>query len=258
MQEDLSIWSPVIMTGLRDEHNCQQHNIYIMEEGKRRLEHIKAKLRNCQAHLQGRNIELLIEIDLLCLLENEQGKTDLLNRKEVLKEHVPLREFDRPIKKEEELEFIIDISNLYCEGQIRGQELDVAYFFNYNLMAVKEQVVNLSQDGIQEKQMLDDFIEQLEKEISQLQDENQKLSRKILFYERNIASLKRAVQKAESRNAMLERQLLIKHKELENMQGLMQKEKLTVAKIEDYKNNEVSEEEMNLGSKIKRLFMNNT
>ncbi|MEN6351778.1 MAG: hypothetical protein ABFD08_20630 [Syntrophomonas sp.] len=271
MEQSLSIWSKVIVAELNSPQKIKQQSVFALDPLFQSLEDIKVKLKNCKWSRQGQTVETLIKLDVLLLLEDSRGNMQLLKREENLRDRVPFRDFSRSIEdldNEKKVDFSGDIQNIAWQGDLMGNELHLTCIVEYVLMATREQVVKLPEA---EAELLPNGRlneqEKFEKLLSRMEDENVELRRKIYVYERDISSLKRGIEKVEKRNALLSNESRHFHELTEKLQEAMREKEARLNRNKNsyyqrplpdspFSEKEASEPGLNLGSRVKRMFLN--
>lgn len=269
MEQAFSIWSPVIMAQLNTPRRLGQEHSYPAERLFRMLEDLKIKIKQSEVISQGQALEVRVKIDILCLLEDPMGHMHLVKQEETLRERVAYAEFDRNLEREEGVSYVINIRDIAYDGELKGGEIRVRFFIEYTLIATREQVVMLwgGEQGEIKRESLDQLFERLEAEVSRLTGENQELHRKIFFYQRDITSLKRGISKLEKRNAALLKDTNFYQREVEGLRQNLQEKEAHIYRLKHYPRvstlpdpgpGEAGQEgDPGLGSRIKRLFLNN-
>ncbi|MGI5912707.1 MAG: hypothetical protein ACOX6E_09090 [Syntrophomonadaceae bacterium] len=268
MEQGFSIWSQVIVAELNSPHWYRGEDSYTVDRFFHVLEDLKIKIRQTEAVPRGQVLEVRIRIEILFLLQGENGKHQLIKKEETIKERVAYSNFTRDIEKDaSSLNFIVNIKALPCDGELQGREIRVKYLIEYNLIATREQVVELwSENSAINSKYLNDLLKQLEDEVNRLSTENINLRRQVFIYQKDISSLKRGISKLEESNNELTKDLGYHQREMESLrQILLDKEEqlyhlqryfATVNENQADKNHE-QPEAFGLGSRIKRLFLNN-
>ncbi len=277
MREALSIWSPVVLSELINPKSADFHQVYHLDDSYQGMEGLRIKLREHIIRKQGNALETLFKMEVLCLLENMEGKMQLLKKEENLRERVLLQEFDRELDfdREPQIDFIGDIKKIDWRGGLDGKQLHVVILIDYALLAIRQQVIKLWEQEMGEDIAMDkcDITAEIQPrdEIIQMEKENLELSRQIRFYEKNIAHLKKGIKKAESRNIELNRE---SQQHLTLIEDLRRAIKDKEQRLDDYesgfryRDNHLCEESCSsdkeyekmannsLGSRVKRLFLN--
>lgn len=271
MKPALSIWSPVITAQLYNPHRCQEEVIYPTEQRYQSLEELKIKLKDSQARIQGKVVEVVIKLDILFVVRDETGRLQLLTRGETVRERILLRDFNHVIDKEQPPEFIVNITNLSWEGELKRSELKATYYIDYMILALNEQVVTLAIENEEEEtgeESVTEIVQQLENELARLVDEKEELRRKLYFYERDISSLKKGIYKVENRNAILNSEVNHYQELVEQLQAAISAKERQLQRLEpspaystpnwqsDNDKPWGEEARINWGSRLKRMFMN--
>jgi len=266
-----SIWSPVIIAELTNPRKVNKQIVYAVDKVFYSMEDIKIKIKNSEIKKQGQAVEINIKLDIICLLADITGHMHLINREEIVKERIPLIDFNNILDTEKQTEFRVNIINLNWEGELSRHDIKIALFLDYMIIATREQIVRLSrgEEGEDKRETLNEVLRKIEEEIAHMEKDNQILRRKVFFYERNISSLKRGIRKVENRNAILNREVKNYQEILEKLQTAIRENDRSVnVENNDFKNfnnenydtnSQKFEEDnftLNLGSRIKRMFLN--
>ncbi|MGS0763108.1 hypothetical protein [Syntrophomonas curvata] len=269
MEQAFSIWSPVITAQLNTPRRLGDERSYAAERLFRMLEDLKIKVKQSEVIPQGQAVEVRVKIDILCLLEDPAGRMHLVKKEETLRERVAYTEFDRSLEREEGIGFVINVKDISFDGELKGGEIRVRFLVEYTLIATREQVVRLwtGEQSEVNQESLSQLFERLEAEVSRLAEENQELHRKVFFYQRDISSLKRGISKLEKRNSSLLKDISLYQRETESLRQNLQEKESHIYRLKHYPrvagfpDRESSpgeqESEPSLGSRIKRLFLNN-
>lgn len=269
MEQAISIWSPVVMAQLNTPRRLGCEPSYTADRLFRALEDLKIKIKQWEVIPQGQAVEVRIKMDILCLLEDPGGHMHLVKKEETLRERVAYTEFNRNLEKEDTLSFVISIKDVSVDGELIGPEIRIRFLVEYTLIATREQVVRLweGEHGELNNGSLNQLFERLEEEVSRLTAQNQELHRKIFFYQRDISSLKRGISKLEKRNAGLLRDISFYQRETAGLRQSLQEKEASIYRLQHYpraasfphRENlaEEEESEIGLGTRIKRLFLNN-
>ncbi len=265
MNQDLAIWSPVIVARLASPHHYRQKNSYHIGESYRRIEDLKVRIRSRQAQVQGKSVETKLSVVLLCLVEDHNGKLCPITREEILKERIPLSDFDQIPDRREDLHYLQDIENFSWDADLKGKYLNMSYYLTYMLMATQEQVVIIQpgSEGISYTNEVSPFAREGDRQADLITEENLKLRRQMHNYETNLESLKRGIQKAEINNTALSKELTSYKDMVEDLREAVKRKERIICSFE----NEIPLEkrgspplptdEATLGKRIKRLFINN-
>ena len=266
MNQDIALWSPVIIASLKSPRSCQQERRYRYDPMIRRIDDIKIKVRNLRAERKGKAMEVWISLEIITVVDDSNGHTQLIDRKETIKERLPFQEFDSPIELDEEVGYIIQIKDLNWDGETQGNEVVITYFLNYMVFAVREQVVTLQTDN--ERKTGDeeeiDFND-IEIEIEQVRNDKEILKHKLFLYERDIMSLRRAIEKAEVKNTALSKELNGTRELVQKLREAITRKDLLICSYENHQPNTGEKTlplpawgggEIKLGDRIKRMFMN--
>ncbi|HOB11868.1 MAG TPA: hypothetical protein PLM20_05600 [Syntrophomonadaceae bacterium] len=269
MGQALAIWSPVVVSKLDQPYHLQSHYNCALDQLFRSIEDLKIKVRTAVVRAQGLAVETLLRLDILCLVEDINGQLHLISREETVRNRIPLAEFSPEIRRENELKYVLDIHNIDCQGELRNQELHLDYFIDYMIIATRDQLVQLTAaESTEGQHSLREALMQLQAEVSRVENENRELRRRIYFYERDISSLKKGIRKAEISNSRLQQELNRYQEMIEQLQSLVRDKERRLQNLENpyyssaakaHREQESSpEEELPLGTRIKRLFVNNS
>lgn len=267
MEQALSIWSPVIVSELKVKKKYHKQSSFKLGRIFQAIDELKIKIKKMEVKVQGRAVEAMVMMDILSLLEDNDGQMQLLRKEETVRDRVELIDFNNDLVNIEMLDFIIDIDHFNWEGELSGSNLEVYYFFEYMLMAIKNQVVelNLANKIENHNEIMPERITGMEEEIETLKEENLGLKNKMFYYEKNFSNLKRAIYKSEKINASLNRELkeyeekLLKaKKDFINIPLSTLRNKQDSLKIAQNTQQEKDLEEgiYNLGNRIKKMFLN--
>lgn len=267
MMANTCIWSPVVVASLAVPHSCQQEYRYKSDQIIKCIEDVKVKIKNPQAQRQGKVVEARMKLEIITLLEDYQGCTQVINRQETIKERVPLTDFDSQPDQEGESTYIVQITNLKWDAEMERNELSVSCSIQYLLLATRDQIVTLNRNEKPEdsQEEPENELLDLKMEIDRMRQDNHVLAHKLFLYERDLVSLQRGIRKVENRNAALS-------KELGGYQEMVEKLRVAITRkdliISNYENPrpETSARVLafpsrddvnnNLGQKIKRMFLN--
>ena len=270
MEQAFSIWSPVIMAQLKRPRHLGGEYSYPSERFHRTLEDLRIKVKHSEVLPQGQAVEIRVKVDILCLLEDDQGSMHLVKKEETIKERVSYSDFNQALEHTDSLRFVINIKEISCDGELSRGEIRVRFLMEYNLIATREQVVRLrtGEQGELNKESLNQLFERLEEEVTRLAGENQELHRKIFYYQRDISSLKRSIRKLEIRNAGLLKEVTYHQQASQELRKNLQEKEARIYRLQHYPGawsnpkpaeplDEMPEAEPGLGRRIKRLFLNN-
>ena len=274
--QGLSIWSQVVLAQLNCPRMVEQESVHRLEPGFNIYEDVKVKIKEVSWKRQGRAVEALLNLELLFLLEDHNGNMNLLSQETMLRDRVPLQEFNGNsdlLEKDKMIGFKGDIKELSWQLDINDQQVKIVFSLEYLLLAIREQVVRLSEQSETwaESQDMSEKIDELKSEIAHAQNEKNSLRQQVLLYEKDISSLKRGIRKVENRNSLLNKeskqyqemlaQLQIAIQERDSQLNSREHEVYQQAERGDYlplaqMDKEVSNSELSLGKRVKRLFMN--
>lgn len=272
MTGSLSIWSPVVVAQLKNPRRVKEQVVYTIDKIYRSMDDLKIKVKYTEIKIQGQVLEACIKLDILCLLEDVAGEMELVAREETVRDRIPLVDLDSSLDKGQQTDFIVNILDLYWEGEVRGYEICVTYFMDYMIIATREQVVKLveREQEVREKSSLNEVLHQIEEEIAKVEEENWNLRRRIFFYERDISSLKKGIRKAENRNTALNKEINHYQKIVEELQNAIKEKEKRLQLYENFRHHsqyagrlrgipEKTEEKdlaFSLGKKIRQMFTN--
>ncbi len=266
MTQNVTIWSPVIVSSLTSPRNDRYQRTYHMDLNYKRIEDIKVRIKSCQVKVQGKSVESRIELELLCLLEDFEGSSRLVNREEIFKEQISLRDFDGNLNPQLGLRFIVDILEVVWDGDIIQQNLNINYDLRYNLLASREQLVQIQIAPDEESQLANKGSpkpDQWEEEWQQANEENHKLRQQMYVYERDLLSLKRSIQKKERQSNSLNQELgSYKDMVAELKEALKRKDRLICSFEDEVRPASIDSpalpvNEARLGHRIKKMFLSN-
>lgn len=259
------IWSPVISAQLNGQRRVKSVSKHRLDKMFNSVEDVKLKVRQNETLIQGRSVQITLKLEILCLLQDEQANMQLVTWNDQFNEKVPLTEFDNAVNNQENLQMRFTIANYEGFGELQGREIQVEYYIDYSLLAVKEQIIEISPSASGETaaDSLKAALAKLESEVASIENENGQLRRQLFFYERDITSLKRGLWKAENRNSILSREKKEHQALIEKLQcqsepnGSGNKAEYYPGGPAKLKKLDMSQEDnVNLGSRIKRMFMN--
>lgn len=219
MEDNVTIWSPVLLSRLRESRRLAEEKTYPLEDNYHAMEDLRIRIRERQVLARGAAVEVRLKLDLLCLLADSEGHMHLFKREETFNERISLLEFDRAIERDARIDYRLEIKGLAWEGEISGHDIRVTCFIDYTVIATREQLVLLRGEeraGVP-GELLSEAMRQLELEVERIQSENAELKKQLFYHASNISSLKQGLQKAEKRNAALNRENTAYQVMVENM-----------------------------------------
>jgi|GEM_PF-474806 len=221
MEENMTIWSPVLLARLKENRRINEPRTYPLEISYRAMEDLRIRVKERQVLALGTAVEARIKLDILCLLADSEGHMHLFKREEIFHERIPLQEFDQTLKRDEPADYHLELKRVEWEGEINGRNVQVACFLEYSIIATREQLVRLRREERSEitGELLDEAMQQLELQIERIQQENAELKKQVFYHTSNISSLKQGLQKAEKRNAALSRENNAYQGMIEKMHG---------------------------------------
>lgn len=259
MPQEIKIWCPVVISSLKKERRHCQNMSCQTSQNYRRMEDMKVRIKFMQAQVLGNYIEARAGLSCIWLLEDEQGRSCVEKREELLIDRIAPVEFNVQSDIWQELKYIPELIDFHWDAMLKGNLISVRYELRYQLMGTKEQLL-LLQNSLQQGPASAPQPYPLHTGDS-FAGENQKLRRQAHIYESNINSLKRAVQKAEKERSGL-------HSQLKNCQDTIE----TLQKTVDDQNHIIKSQfrqpqqesartglapEPKLGRRIRHLFTSN-
>jgi len=261
------IWSPVIIASLAAPHVSRQEYRYKSDQMLKRIEDIKVKIKNPRAERQGKMVEARIKLEIIALVEDYQGRTQVINRPETIKERVPLTDFDGYPGQDGESTYIVQVSDLKWDAEMENNELNVSCSLQYLILAAREQIVVLNRDENPEDSQgkADDEHLDLQLEIERLRHDKHIMAHKLFLYERDLLSLQRGIRKAETRNAAISKELGGYQEMVEKLRAAITRKDLIICSYENSHPETPArvlpfpsrgDVDNNLGQRIKRMFLN--
>lgn len=267
MNQDISLWSPVIIAALTAPRTCRQERHLTVSPFYKRVDDVKVRIRNPQTERQGKSLETRMNLEIVALLEESDGRTVLISRPEIIKERLSFEEFDRiPLPEEGEVAYITQIQDLNWTEDLQDDEIIVKFTVSYLIFAVREQVVRLhAEEEVNNSDSEQPHnLQQVPDEIREEEKVNEKLTHKLFLYERDMISLQRAIKKTEERNAILNRELNGTQKLVETLREAVTRKDLLICHYENQPYSpgrkikplpDMSGAESNLGKRLRRMFM---
>ncbi len=264
METALAIWSPVVVTQLHNNRAINEDRVYPLDILCRSVEELKVRVKEKEVVLLGMAVEARLVVDILFLLQDGNGEMQLFKREEIFKQRIPLLDFNPPPPRDEKLDYHLRLIRINWEGELKDRELNVVCFIDYTVIVTREQVVRLREEtgGEVQGELYSETLRKLEMQIASIQEENQELRRQIFYHVRNISSLKRGIKKAENRSAALSREVSRYEEIVQELKKALPKKETGMPGL-NYASPALNEphaqnsEEVHLGSRIKRLFLNN-
>ena len=208
MQEKVTIWSSVIVAQLPEARICQQKSEFATSIKYRRVEELKTRISARQVKVEGKSVEIKVNVETLAILEDGHGNLHPYSRRDVIKERIPLAQFALRSDDCQDLSYIAEIRDFYGDAVLEGKNLVIIYYLAYMLLATREQMVTLQPESIKASQQNTvSFIQPSHIQNEPLLAENINLRRQLKLYETNLLNIKKSLQKAESSNAALSREL---------------------------------------------------
>lgn len=267
MNQDISLWSPVIIASLTVPRTCQQERHFTVSPFYRRVDDIKVRIRKPCTEQQGKSLETRMNLEIIVLLEEADGRTVLISRPEIIKERLNFEEFDRfPLPAEGEVAYITQIQDLTWNGDLQDNEIIINYSISYMIFAVREQVVRLYAEDEAKNTDLEQShdLQEVKAEPAEEEKVNENLKHKLFLYERDMLSLQRAIKKTEERNAVLNRELNGTQKLVQTLREAVTRKDLLICHYENqpYSPGQklkplpaMSGIEPKLGQRLRRMFM---
>jgi hypothetical protein len=267
VKQDICLWSPVIVASLATPRICQRESRFRTDQIFKRIEDIKVKIKNHRAEWQDKILAARINLEIIALLEDQGGYTQLISHQETIKDHVAIGEFDRPLKQEKDAVFIVQIQDLKWDGDLQGNELIISYYLSYVLFVAREQVVKLYSDEEMEfsNEEQENDCQGIGTEIDRVCNDNETLHRQLFLYERDLMSLQQGIKKVENRNVALSLELKGTRELVEKLREAITRKDLLICRYENPQNEARKkmlslpprgDEEFKLGQRIKRMFIN--
>lgn len=261
MQEKVSIWSSVVVARLPESRTCQHKREFTTAIRYKRILDLKTRISFQQAKIEGRSVELKIQAETLFIMEDEQGNLHPLSRRDAIKERIALADFLPQLDNGQELCYVAEIIDFYGDMVMQGQNLIIIYCLTFKLLALREQMVTLQPETIEEPVSVT-LVQSEQVRSDSLIAENINLRRQLRVYETNLLNLKKSLQKAESINAELKRQIKLLQTGTAPQKPAAEFERF---KRNDQKNetskiiplHSLEERRQNMGRRIKEFFINN-
>jgi hypothetical protein len=265
--QDIRLWSSVIVASLAAPRICQRESRFGIEQIFKRIDDIKVKLKKYRTERQGKIVVVRIYLEIIGLMEDQEGHTQLISRQEIIKDRIDINEFDQSLEQEKDAVFIIQNQDLRWDGELQRNELIISYSLSYVMFAAREQVVKLYADEEMEFSNGDkeNNLQGIELEIDRIRNDNERLNRKLFSYERDLMSLQRGIKKAENRNVALSSELSGAREMVEKLRDAITRKDLLICTYEKSQNENpqkilplltVGNEEFKLGQRIRKMLMN--
>ncbi len=261
MQDEVSIWSSVIVARMPETCTCQNKREITTAVRYKRIEDLKTRISARQVKIEGKSAELIVNVETLFILEDEQGNLLPFSRRDVIKERIPLAKFQPRPDDGQELCYIAEITDFYGDTVMQGQNLIVIYYLTYRMLALQEKIVTLQPGTIDEPSPAR-LAESDHTYNDSLLTENLNLRRQLKIYEMNLLSIKKSLQKAETINAELSRQIKLlqagsaAHEEPEKADRARRSDQSSeTSKIVPI--HSLEERRQKMGRRIKEFFINN-
>lgn len=259
------IWSPVILAQLDSPQSVAIDRVYQLNKSYQSIEDLRVKVQSCKANSHGKYVENIIRLSILALLQEPDHKPDLVRFEDELKEWLPLHCFDPPVQLKPETGMIVEPDKVICEGELQDRILRVKIHFNYTILAVQHEAVDLSETLPSELsadlepyypgQIILETIRNLEYEVQRLSQDNDRLNHRIMIYEKNLTGLKNALRKAENRSQALVNQLMQSNRMKQDLQEQLNKKEAAASLQNSWKTASKAENSrINLRDKIRHLF----
>jgi len=208
MEDNVTIWSPVLLSRLKESRRLAEEKTYPLDLYYRAMEDLRIRVRERQVVALGTAVEARIKLDILCLLADSEGHMHLFKREETFNDRISLLEFDRAIERDAKIDYRLEIKGVAWEGEMHDHDMQVTCFIDYTIIATREQLVRLRGEeraGVS-SELLTEAMRQLELEVERIQTENTELKKQLFYHASHISSLKQGLQKAEKRNSALSRE----------------------------------------------------
>lgn len=265
MNQDISLWTPVVEGSLAIPHTCRKECSFTVGQSCKRIEDIKVRIRNIQTEPHGKYLETIIRLEIVVLLEEYDGRTVLVSRPEIIKERLSFAEFDRaPATAEQVTGYITKIKELNWDGDQQADHVTISYSLSYMVLAVREQLVRLYAEN-EVNQLEIEPVEAVRvpaRETTHLEEVNAELKHRLFLYEKDILGLRRAIKKTEERNAILNRELSGIQKLVQTLRDAVTRKDLLICHYENQDRlgevkslSDISSIEPKLGQRLKRMFM---
>jgi chromosome segregation ATPase len=210
----------------------------------------------------------MLRLDILCLVEDFNGQLHLISREETVRNRIPFGEFEPEIEQDSDLQYVLQIQDIDCQGELKDQELHLDYFIEFMIIATQEQIVQLSaEEKADIPHSLSEVLAQLQTEVSRVEHDNRELRRRIYYYERDVSSLKKGIRKAEMRSSRLQTEINRYQEMVQQMQTALRDKDRRLQNLENpyysplkqpLEAESTMKEDLALGARIKRLFLNNS
>ncbi len=211
------IWLPVILAQLRPGHMLAIDRSYRLDKDYNAIEDLKIKIEGSEATGHGKYVECLICFQVLALLQQSDGKRELVCYHDELKKWLPAHRFDPPLHFKLQSDMVVQVEEVACEGELAIDALKIQARANYTILLTQHQTLTLGADfredptagsaGHYPSQAILDTIHGLEDEIRRLSQDNNDLGYRLMLYEKNLASLRVALRRAEDRSHSLQGEL---------------------------------------------------
>ncbi len=262
MENDISLWTPVVIAQLPFPKTCRQIYRIKLEAGYKRIDDIRVKIRHCQANRQSKYLEASIEIEIIVLYEDGHGNTRIFCRQVVIKERMDWPSIDKKLVTSD-VKYILQLKDLHWDTEFIRDEIAVEITAAYMINVVREQVVklNLQSKVPEERQMA--IYGSNQEDIDRIQSENEVLVRRIGCYQKDVASLQHGIRKVEERNAQLHRELDQTRERIQQLQETITRKELLLSKYKiktspspsSIKQNRSSDGDTKIGQRLKRLLL---
>lgn len=267
MQQDISLWCPVIVDGLPAPIRCRQERRYELGQGCRRIDDIRIKTLSAGAIRQGKYVQADIQVEAVILVEDRYGHSGILSRTIHIRERVDWPGLNKSLLDDRWISFVLQIKNLQWDAEIFETEIGIRYEIDYTVHAVREQPVRIHM-GQEEAELSfnpSDIGQDTNDEMSRIQNENQTLCRRLVYYQKDMLSLQHAIKKVEERNAQLHRELNGSREKMQQLQEAITRKDLLISRYHQIGVNSGRSErvmsqppknsENGLGQRIKRLII---
>lgn len=209
MQQDISLWCPVIVDGSPAPIRWRQEQRYDLGERCERIDDIRIKTLSAGAIRQSKYVQAVIQLEAVILIEDRNGHTGILSRQVRIRERVDWPGMNKSLLDDRWISFVLQIEKLQWDAEVLDAEIVIRYEIDYKVHAVREQPVriHMDQDEVEENFAPVGVGMDIIDEMSRIQSENQALNRRLGYYQKDMLSLQHGIKKAEERSAQLDREL---------------------------------------------------
>lgn len=214
--DNFDIWVPVIASSLLSYYEAEEPRNYPLHREFKRIETLKIKVKDIQSYRKGSLIEVILDLEILILLEDNNGKIEMLRTLERFRQKITPQEFANEFDVKGDYHYITQINNLNVDGDLHHNSISITIKICFDILVVQNKRVSLAEKGqlnnnevaaVPPTLMMENSERvKLQKSINRLRNENRNLLRQLSIYEKDMLSLKRGIEKAESRSFGLKRQ----------------------------------------------------